>query len=440
MLSANTTMCKKIRLLGLVWCCFTSLVQAQTENSPYSRYGLGDVVPNQNIASRGMGSIAAAWYDYSSINFVNPASYARLQATILDIGVEWSSRSLRATNPARKFNSYSPNISYVQLGFPLKKNGGWGMTIGLRPITRINYKITSEEKLFRPNFTDTLDIATLYEGSGGAYQASVGTGFRITRNLTAGFNIGYLFGTKDYSTRTHILDTAIYYYKSNHQRRANYGGFLVNGGLQYIAKLNKTTFLRLGAYGNIKQKFNAKQDYVVQTFEYNASGATDTIDIAYREKDISGKIEYPASFGGGVILDKLGKWLIGVDYAMEKWSNYKFYDQKDMVRDSWELRVGGQLSPAGGKNYWNNVAYRAGFTYGQDYIYVNEKDLQKWSLSAGVALPMRKPAYTNQLSVINLTAEYGQRGNKENPVRENFFRIAVGLSLSDIWFLKRKYD
>jgi hypothetical protein len=53
---------------------------------------------------------------------------------------------------------------------------------------------------------------------------------------------------------------------------------------------------------------------------------------------------------------------------------------------------------------------------------------------------MRKPTYTNQFSVINLAFEYGQRGDKNSLVRESFFQLAVGLSLSDIWFMKRKYD
>lgn len=433
-------MYKKIRLLGIVWCCFISMAQAQTENSPYSRYGLGDVVPTQNIATRGMGGISAAYFDFSSINFVNPASYGRLQATILDLGVEWNTRTLRATDPPRKFNSYSPNISYVQLAFPLKKNGGWGVNLGLRPITRINYKISDQDSLFRPGFTDTLNINTLYEGSGGAYQAHFGTGFRVARNLTAGINVGYTFGSKDYSTRSDIVDTSTYYYKSNHQRQTSYGGFLFNAGLQYMVKLNKSTFLQMGVYGNLEQSFNASEDYVAQTFEYNASGATDTIDVAYEEKDISGKIKYPASFGAGLILNRAGKWLIGVDYVTEKWSDYRFYDQKDLVNDSWELRIGGQLAPTGGKTYWTNVGYRAGFNFGRDYIYVNGQDLDKWGASLGVALPMRKPAYTNQFSVINITAEFGQRGNDQNPVRENYFRLGIGLSLSDIWFLKRKYD
>ena len=49
--------------------------QAQ-ENSPYSRYGLGDLIPQQNILNRAMGGISTAYADYSTVNFANPASYA----------------------------------------------------------------------------------------------------------------------------------------------------------------------------------------------------------------------------------------------------------------------------------------------------------------------------------------------------------------------------
>src|SRR5690606_3657833 len=92
-------MYKRIRLLAIIWFCSIPVIKAQTINSPYSRYGLGDIVPAQNILSRSMGGISAAYYDFSTINFVNPASYARLSSTTLDIGIELDNRTLRAVNP-----------------------------------------------------------------------------------------------------------------------------------------------------------------------------------------------------------------------------------------------------------------------------------------------------------------------------------------------------
>ncbi len=429
----STTMYKKIRLLGLVSILLTSLAQAQTINSPYSRYGLGDVVPSQNILTRGMGGISAAYSDFSTINFLNPASYARLQATSLDIGLELDNRTLRSTTPPRKFNAYSPTISYVQFGFPIKR-GSWGLNLGLRPVTRINYKIE------RPELIPGADsINTLFEGSGGAYEAHIGTGIKILKELTIGINAGYLFGSKDFSTRRSITNDTVFHYMSNHETKANYGGIVTNAGIQYTLKMSKTTFLRLGAYGSLKQTFNGHRDRIVETFRYDNTGAPSTIDSVYRENDVKGDVVYPASYGAGIIFDKMGKFMLGVDYSTTQWSEYSFFGEKEPVRDSWTAHIGGQLFPQGGKSYWSNVFYRAGFSFGTDYISTG-KDLPKWSASLGAGLPMRKPAYSNQFSVINLTLEVGARGNKTNEIRENFFRIGVGLSLSDIWFLKRKFD
>jgi len=433
-------MSKKINLLGIVCLCWLSFAQAQTDNSPYSRYGLGDLVPAQNMVTRGMGGVSAAYYDFNTINFLNPASYARLQATTLDFGLELNNHTLRTNNPPKKFNTYSPNISYVQLGFPIKKGGGWGVNVGLRPITRVNYKIGQLSRMRAAVPGDTLDISTIYEGNGGTYEAHIGTGFSIAKGLTAGINIGYMFGSRDYTSRILPLDTVAYNYKASYEAKTSYGGLVYNAGLQYTAKLSSKSWLRLGAFGNLKHELRAKSDSTVETFEYNSNtGAVDSIDVVHRVKDLSGKITYPASFGVGVIFDRPGKWLIGVDYTQQKWSDYRVYGRKEPVQDSWNLHIGGQITPTGGKTYWSYVGYRGGFTYGKDYINV-DKELSVWTISLGAGFPMRKPAYTNQFSVINTILEFGKRGNNNSIVRENFFRIGVGLSLSDIWFQKYKYD
>jgi len=131
--------------------------------------------------------------------------------------------------------------------------------------------------------------------------------------------------------------------------------------------------------------------------------------------------------------------MVGV--YVPKWSEYTFFNEKDSVQDSWKFHLGGQVVPnaMSAKSYWSRVAYRAGFSYGQDYIRVNG-DLPVWTVSLGAAFPMRRATYSNQYSVINTAVEFGQRGNNLNVIRENFLRVSIGLSLSDIWFIKRQYD
>jgi hypothetical protein len=411
------------------------MVRSQTENSPYSRYGLGDQLPAQNIMSRGIGGVAAGYADVISVNFLNPASYSRLKRATFDFGVELDSRTLKVIDPPRKFSSTSPTISYIQLGVPLSTSRNWGMNIGLRPVTRINYKLERNEK--PSNLPDSIN--TLFEGSGGSYEVYTGTGFSI-KNLSLGFNVGYLFGSKDYSTKRFVVSDSVFYYPSQHSTNTSFGGLFVNGGLQYTIRVNKKNMIRLGAYGSLKRKLNASRDETIETFEQDVSGNLDTIDIIKRN-NISGKVVYPASYGAGLMFYGGDKWLLGADFSTTKWSDFRFFEEVDRVQDSWKFHVGGQILPnaTSSKSYWGRVTYRAGLSYGRDYVKVDE-DLPTWGISMGLGLPMRPPSYTNQYSIINTSVEFGQRGNNSNPIRENFFRLSIGLTLSDIWFIKRKYD
>ena len=70
----NTLYCLWVTILILPAALFTPVL-AQ-DNSPYSRYGIGDLVPNSNILSRGMGGITAGFSDFYSVNYNNPASFA----------------------------------------------------------------------------------------------------------------------------------------------------------------------------------------------------------------------------------------------------------------------------------------------------------------------------------------------------------------------------
>ena len=133
--------------------------------------------------------------------------------------------------------------------------------------------------------------------------------------------------------------------------------------------------------------------------------------------------------------------MVGMDFIKTSWDNYRFFGEADAVKSNWMLKVGGQITPnlLKAKNYWNLVTYRAGFNVGPDYISANGK-LPQFGITAGAGFPVRRNPYTNQYTSINLGLEYGKRGNNNNIITENIFRITLGLTLSDLWFVKKKYD
>jgi hypothetical protein len=440
------------------------------DNSPYSRYGVGDLVPPTSIIGRSMGGLSAGYSDYLSINFNNPASYSGFQGNkelkskklgsgraILDIGINFEGRKLTEPATSKTFTANNALFSYVQVGVPLKQN--WGLSFGLRPISRISYKMFRSERLVNPIAPfNTIDSAlTRFEGDGGSYMASIGTGFsvykkvhegknRMEENLSVGINGGYLFGKKNYSTRRSFINDTVEYAQANYQTQTNFGNLNFNAGIQYKLPLNKKILLTVGAYGSWGQKLNATQDILRETFQYNAALGEIRLDSVSDQKDIKGTIELPASFTFGFVLQKYpvaykeGGWLFGIDFSQQGWDNYRFYGQKDSVKNKWEVRAGVQLNPKLNRNYFSQVAYRFGLFMGPDYINVGNK-LSQFGASFGLGLPMAISRQApNQISIINAGFEYIKRGNNDNLLKENMFRVSLGLSLSDIWFIKRKYE
>ena len=452
-------------------------VNAQ-DNSPYSRYGLGDLQPSSQIYNRGMGGISAAYSEppstglsdprngksFSVINFSNPASYSRFFAIkelsskklqygrmLLDVGVNLTSHRLHQADKQSTFTSTNAYFSYLQVGVPLKKN--WGLVLGLRPLTTIGYRVNVNERLYDPNTGSMIDSAqTQFRGDGGSFLLNAGTGFAI-HNFSFGVNVGYLFGKKDYSTHRVLVNDTVRYSASNHETTSNFGGVFFNGGMQYRIDLssNKMRYLQLGAFGNIQHKFNTHNDYVRETYILSPTDATELrLDSVYQQSDVKGELVYPASFGAGFIIEQLpdvkkSGWLIGVDVVKTNWDNYRFNGQQDAVKTNWQLRVGGQLRPQLKDTYKSLMAYRAGAFFGDDYIYINNQKLPVWGISGGISLPIAnlKDAsrrFRNQYSVVNISAEYIKRGNNDNPINENLFRLSFGFTLSDLWFVKHKYE
>lgn len=432
------------RIFTIIFTFFFYSISIAQENSPYSRYGVGDLTPNRNILNRGMGGVAAAYSDFQTINLVNPASLGSIATTIFDFGGEIDIRNLKSNNTPQKYSSVNTIISYLQVGFPIstkkmiKKGNSWGLSFGLRPVSRINYKIEKNERL--PG-VDSLN--TIYEGSGGITQINISTGLKIKR-FSIGISSGYGFGTKDYSTKLNLVNDSVAYYKSNTATQTRFGGVFVNAGIQYDVKTKKG-LLQLGAYGNLQQDMKAKRDNINETVALDGSGGTINIDTVNFSTDVKGTVRLPASYSAGfTYTDK--HWVFGADVEMANWSDYRYYGQKDAVQNSMTVRAGAQYFPAKdntpANKYWRFVKYRAGIYYGSDYIKLNTSRAD-YGITFGAGLPLTsfQRLRFGEYVIMNTAVELGARGNKQNQsVRENVARFSIGIAMNARWFQKPKYD
>ena len=450
--SANSTTTRLKRTALFIFAIFTYTFSFAQENSPYSRYGLGDLVPAQNMVSRSMGGISAGFVDSSgfapysqSINLANPAALGSLNTTLFDLGGEIDVRTLKSNVSPDKYRGTNTIISYLQLGFPitskrmLAKGNYWGVSFGLRPLTRVNYKISADKRLAGID-----SITTIYEGNGGVQQANFSTGVKI-KNFSFGVSSGYSFGNRQTGTKISFNNDSVKYQQSNTQADSRFGGFFLDLGLQYGFRLSNGT-LRIGADADLQQNLKGKRNNINETFQYSGStGSLVAIDTVTYSKDQKGVVKIPATYTAGFTYTN-SHWLFGADVEMTQWKQYSYFGAQDNVQNNFTLHFGGQYYPAKlntpSTKYWSFVKYRAGAYYGNDYVKLST-NRPDFGLNLGLGMPLTsfQRLRFGDFATLNAGIDVGQHGNKQNlGLRETILRVNVGFSMTAAWFQKRKYD
>ena len=444
------------------------------EHTPYSRYGLGYAFDNNNAQSAQMGGLSAAFQSGETVNYLNPASYAALQLTTLDAGFSGNFGKIKTQTQKAKQNSFS--LNYLSLFFPIKKY--WVTGVSLLPFTAKDYLLSQ---------TSAFDTATTvkfeYEGSGTLYNLSWGNGFKY-KGLHVGFNMGYLFGKLNNNTLAYQLNQTGAYdadgYTTWTFTNTKVSSFIWNAGAQYNLPIkskkdsNKIYNITFGLAGSAPIKFGKKTyiDEALYTFQSGYLGYRNTdagvndfitdyikpkvssssiLDTLSEKFQQSTNIRIPATLNVGIIASRGIKWRAGIDFKFQPWSKYKGYEDNaaSKLNNSWRIAVGGEFLP-NDKNFskfFTRLKYRAGFNYTQTNIKINNTAINEFGINFGIGIPiiittandegLLQKVYTY---AFNIGFEAGSRGTiQKNLVRENFYRLKVGISLNDRWFVRRKY-
>lgn len=403
--------------------------RSNRENSPYSRYGLGDLRNGVNTNLKAMGGASSAFTNPFAINSDNPATYTSLRLTTYEAAGEATTKTISATN--QQYSTGSATLSYLAVGIPIGKHAA--LSFGLRPNSRVFYR-----------FNDTSDqpglgkSVTSIFGDGSTSYGYIGAAGKF-KGLSIGFNFGYMFGTiTNGSDLFYIGSTdSIQPRNSNFSRSTRIGGVYWKGGALYEAKLNDKLTLGAGGTFTMSQELNAKRDeYAIA---YRIIDGYYSSDTAKAVKDAKGKMTLPMGFSGGVRLSGTDKWSVMLDYTASQWSQFRNYGIADSVADAYRASIGAEYTPnpSALRNYVQRITYRIGFAYGKDHVSLRGTDMNYFSGTIGASFPFKRS--TDRL---HTAFEVGQRGTQSNGLlRENFVRFTLGISLNDRWFIKSvQYD
>ena len=402
------------------------------ENNPYSKFGIGQLWNGNNTVLRGMANASSAFESPYEVNADNPASYSFLQRTTFEMGATASNTTL--VGAGERYKTGTVSVSYMNLAVPAGKNAG--LCLGFRPVSRTYY-----------NMADTVlgspigKVINSYNGEGNMNYAYVGAAGKY-KELSVGFNLGYMFGNMRNSTTVLPVDTSLtnLAYAAQFNNYTKIGGLYWKGGVMYEHKIDSEYTLRIGGTLSLKQSLTERLDaYQVSTYNFGDTLVNDTVSYPGQQR---GKLKMPLSYSIGVMLVKNDKWGLGLDYTGTQWSGFSSSPDSSLnvniASQSYKVSLGGEYTPNVNdiRNYFSRVTYRFGLYYGSDYLKINNTTLPYYGLTAGASLPFKR-----SLSRMHVAFDVGRLGvTTNNLIQETYVRFSLGISFNDKWFIPRKYD
>jgi hypothetical protein len=445
------------------------MASAQTSSinaySPYSMYGMGELLTPGSAQMRSMGGVGIAVRNYGEINVLNPAaaSVAPQKSFLFDVGFDGT--YFVNTQPKYDGNGVAldpvttayktGNIHNIALTFPLAQRVG--LSFSIAPYSSVGYKIQTTDQN-EDNWADIGRVRYSHNGEGDISEVKLSLGWAPWQKFSIGVAARYYWGnvTRTYeATAANVITGSGVYASTKGVDNYVVSNVKFQLGLQWCPIQNDTKSFTLGATYDFGGNLNPEESNYVYT---------DNVINSIQANPVRNRIEalelrVPQQVGVGMFF-RNRKMACGADYLYAMWgSNNADYAENTTpstvdvsYEDTHTVKLGFEFTPRSGdvRNYLNRIAYRVGARVGNYYQTFGGERVNTIALTAGFGLPLKIWG----ISTMNIGFEYGQMSSK-NPiqvdakkvglVRQNSFKITLGFSLfsadtADYWFVKQKYD
>lgn len=427
----------RIATLCAVATLATANANAQSgTNSPYSQYGMGILSDQSQSASRGMAGLGIGLRSHAYANTLNPASYSAVDSLtmIFDVGMTGQITSFKEGGV--KVNANNANFEYAVALFRLYPH--LGMSLSLLPYSNVGYSYSTSTKVG----SSTTTASQAYSGTGGLHKANIGLGWEFMKGFSVGANFAYLWGTLDRTVTNTYSDT--YVNSLSRSYNASVRSFDLNVGAQASFVTGKADLVTVGIVYGLGHSLHSDPTLITTNSNPQTSVASNDTLTARNG------LRIPHTFGAGITWTHGGSLTVGLDYTLQKWGSVDFptmsntgtasyHAQAGQLSDRHKLTIGGEWMPnALSRSLLKRIAYRVGASYNTPYIKVNGSDGPKeYGVTAGLGIPLTNS--WNNRSVLNVSAGWTHAAAK-GYITENTFRINVGLTFNERWFMKWKVE
>lgn len=398
--------------------------RAQSINSPYSTYGIGDIEHRYYDKTAGIANAGTALMSnpFHLLN-KNPASMAGLERSVLLGNATFVAKTVSyAGNPITSDNNTGRDFFIKNFSMAIKLNNFWTSGLSLMPYSYVNYSYRS--KLNIEGSTETYDA--LYEGDGGIYNVSWNNAFNAGKHLALGLRTSILTGSVN---QTEKLETAYSSDPIETKRKDYYNKFRFEYGALYSGKLGKNWQYALGGKFSTKTDLNREKSVTIE------QGAN---TIRKEEVIANDHFTLPMTFDLGLALISKGRTTYTVDYTYQDWAANRVHGTNWSTINSYRIAAGIQMSNL--VEQWNmkfEKSYmQVGGYFNRSYLRVNNTPIDEVGATIGYG------GYLSGKMSYGLALEAGRRGTvTNNLIKETFVQLSFRFSFREFLYSKgRKYD
>ena len=427
------------RLILFISLCFSQ--------GPFNSYGIGDLQDWNSASAGGSSSLGLVSSYRQNISLSNPTTWPNLKYTFLSLSYNGFESTLKNNSK----NGYS-NLQSAQLIIPIKNKYALGIELHPYSYQKVDMIDTLGNNLIA--FEDTLDLQKQFVQAGGvmAFDISASTSIFSRTNLALTFQL--LFGSSRQSKNL-LVDEIPYAISS----RLNYSG------------VNTILFLKHYAFGYdffLRSQFSSKPLEAIQTklypyFDTNKNGYHDFSydylnpgydfpnpnDVPGPEQSRISNIHEPLSFSFGVSNTIYQRFQVSFEYQKIK-ENASYSNQipngfNKRIIENDKISFGAIWYPNKQSfKFLDNLTFRSGLFFNNfatdelsddSTIRIKSKNsVTEFGYSIGFGYKFK--AVGNQIDFAYSSSLKSFEASDFSEERLRGFQI--GISIADIWFIKRR--
>ncbi|MCX7985601.1 MAG: hypothetical protein N2662_01495 [Bacteroidales bacterium] len=394
-----------------------------TMNSPYSRFGIGDMEFQGFTQNRSMGGSGISLRMPNQINILNPAAATAQDSLsfVWDVGMKGMFTKYRTSSQEVS----QKNFNFDHLAFSAAVSNRLAFGAGLVPYSKTGY-------YYKETFTfpDNERLGIEYTGNGNINRFYLGVGYAFfNKRLSIGYQLSFLFGSITNYTYSAMINSSGKYYGYYSQNYTDFSatGLIHTFGIQGVWPVSSQNSIVVGFVYEPTSRLSSDKKIVIRRGNDTLSFTGDT-----------GYFKIPDRIGIGLGMIMADKLNVGIDYVMQDWSKATIFNRSDSLRQYYRLSIGAEYvyDKYSYTSYWAKVRFRLGAHYENTYLSLYQQGIKDYGVSFGMAFPMRRAN-----TFFHVGFEVGRRGTtSHNLIEDNYKRVFLSLSLYDFWFFKRKYD